>query len=128
MKKLLVIGMILAMVSGCAAIQSFLSSPAINFFCAPSDEQKAEAALMLAALDAAQAVGTVFYPVLGIAKASAVLTTIKNGGCFIVDQLKEAFAAVDAANAQIAQAQLKKMPDMAVPALPEYPALRKLVK
>ncbi len=129
MKKLAILVVVLAMaVSGCAAIQSFLESPAINFFCAPTDQQKAEAALMLAALDAAQAAGTIFYPVIGIAQASAVLTVIKDGGCFVVAQLKEAFKAVDAANAAVAQAQLKAMPDMAQPTLLEYPALRVLIK
>lgn len=115
-------------VSGCAAVNSFLSSAPIEFFCNPTAEQQATATAMLTALDTAQAAGAIFYPVIGIAQASAVLKVIQGGGCFVVAQLKEAFAAVDAANAATAQAQLKKMPDMAPPTLPEYPALRKLVK
>jgi hypothetical protein len=82
---------------------------------------------MLAALDAAQAAGAMFFPVLGIAKASAVLRVIVGGGCFVISELKSAFDAVDAANAAVAQAQLGKLKG-ATPALPEYRPLRVLVK
>lgn len=129
MKKILAILLVMAMLlSGCAAIQSVLNSSPVNFVCNPTAEQQATAAAMLTALDTAQAAGAIFFPALGIAQASAVLKVIQAGGCFLVDQLKEAFKVVDAANTAQAQVQLKKMPDMTSPALPEYPALRRLVK
>jgi len=127
MKKYLAILVVLVMaVSGCAAIKGIIESPVVDFICSPTPEQQADAAKMLLALDTAQAVGTMFYPALGIAQASAVLTTIKGGGCFVIAQLKAAFEAVDAANAAKVQA---KGPRFAAAArLPEYPALRKLVQ
>jgi hypothetical protein len=99
----------------------------VDFICAPTADQQADAGKMLAALDAGQAAGAMFYAPLGIVKASAVLTTIKNGGCFLVAELTEAFKVVDAANAAVQTKQLKMLPT-APATLPEYPALRKLVK
>jgi hypothetical protein len=126
MRKVLVILAVLMMVSGCAALSSFLNSPAVNFICNPTAEQRADADKMLLALDTAQAIGAMFYPPLGIAQASAVLTTIKGGGCFVVAQLKAAFEAVDAANAAVVQA---KGPQFAAEVkMPEYSSLRVLVK
>ena len=127
-RYLAIILVVVAMgLSGCAAVQAFLSSPAVDFICNPTAEQQADAAKMLVAIDTAQAVGAIFYPAAGIAQASAILTVIKNGGCFVVAQLKEAFIAVDAANAAVVQAQAKKLKGIST-TLPEYPALRKLVK
>ena len=128
MKKLAILVVLAMVLSGCAAIQAALNSAPVDFICNPTTEQQATAAAMLTALDTAQAAGTIFYPVIGIAQASAVLKVIQAGGCFVVAQLQEAFKAVDAANGTTAQVQLKKMPDMAPPVLPEYPALRRLVK
>ena len=129
MKRYLAILVVLAVaVSGCVAIQSFLNSAPVDFICAPTAEQQATAAAMLTALDTAQAAGAIFYPAIGIAQASAVLKVIQAGGCFLVAQLKTAFEAVDAANSAVAKVQLKKMPDMDVPVIPEYPELRRLVK
>jgi len=82
---------------------------------------------MLTALDAAQTFAAGFYPVAGVVKASAVLNTIKAGGCFLGSELTEAFKAVDAANTATAKAQVKLLKG-APAALPEYAPLRKLVK
>jgi len=129
MKKIMVLVMVVMMlVSGCAQVRAILDSGPVNFICNPTPAQQQTAALMLVALDTAQAVAAGFFPITGIIKASAVLTTIKNGGCFLVAELKEAFEAVDAANAALAKAQMKMMTQMAPATLPEYPDLRVLVK
>ena len=138
MKKFLALVAVLALLSGCCAAtapdgtvtKSFsncLTTGPVGFICNPTPAQQATAAAMLAALDAAQAAGAIFFPPLGIAQASAVLNTIRAGGCFLVAQLAEAFKAVDAANVAVAQAQLKAL-KTAPPALPEYPELRAFVK
>jgi hypothetical protein len=127
MKSYLAILVILAMAFGCAGINSALNSSPVNFICQPSPEQQATAAAMLAALDAAQAAGSIFLPVLGVAKASAVLRVIQGGGCFLVAELKAAFEVVDAVNGAVAKVQLKMLSGPA-PALPEYAALRRFVK
>lgn len=114
-------------VTGATCLNSALNSGPVGFLCQPTPEQQATAAAMLAALDAAQAAGAIFFPVLGIAKASAVLRVIQGGGCFLVAELKAAFEVVDAANAAVASKQLKMLKG-ATPALPEYAALRKFVK
>jgi hypothetical protein len=127
----MVIGMVLALLctGGCSGFGKFSAGAqsVVDVICSPTPEQQATAASMLMALDAAQAAGTIFFPALGIAKASAVLTSIKAGSCFLLSELAEAFKAVDAANVATAQVQLKML--RAAPAvLPEYPALRRLVK
>ena len=128
MKKLLVMVMVLAMLfTGCAAIKGLLNSDPVNFVCAPTAAQQATAALMLVALDSAQAAGAIFYPPLAIAKASAVLRVIQAGGCFLVAELKAAFEVVDAANTEMAKMQLKAL-KTAPPARPEYPDLRVYVQ
>jgi hypothetical protein len=136
MKRLIVILAILGMAStpgisnACAVsafFQGLLSSAPVDFVCQPTPAQQQTAAQMLAALDAAQLIGATFYPVLGIAQASAVLTTLKNGGCFAVQQLRAAFEAVDAANAAV-QAKQMKMLKGAPATLPEYPDLRVYVQ
>ena len=127
MKKLLVVVMVaMFLVSGCAAIKTFLSSAPVGFLCAPTVEQQATATAMLAALDAAQAAGAIFVPALAIAKASAVLRVIQGGGCFVIAELKAALETVDAANVEMARLQLKAL-KTAPPALPEYKPLRDLV-
>jgi hypothetical protein len=129
MKRILIVVMAMVMLAGCAGIGKWSSDAqkVVDLICSPSPEQQATAAKMLAALDAAQAAGTVFYAPLGIAQASAVLTTIRGGGCFLLAQLAEAFKVVDAANASVQTKQLKMLPT-APAGLPEYPALRRLVK
>jgi hypothetical protein len=128
MKRLLAICMIVALIfTGCSTINSALNSGPVGLMCSPSVEQQATATAMLAALDAAQAAGAIFLPVLSIAKASAVLKVIQSGGCFVVAELKAAFEVVDSANVAVTTKQLKMLPS-SPPALPEYSALRKLIK
>lgn len=122
MKKMVVVAVLAVMLSGCAALQTVS-----DFVCNPTAEQQQTAAQMLTALDAAQTFAAGFYPVAGVVKASAVLQTIKAGGCFLVSELAEAFKAVDAANTAKLQAQMKLLPTGAA-ALPEYAALRRLMK
>lgn len=130
MKKLLAILVILALVPGCAFLKNLNDAAAP--ICNPTPEQKATAVLMLAAIDAAQAVIANFYPPAAIMKASAVLTTIKNGGCFLLAELAEAFQVVDAANTTVAMAPPKgywfAVPPPAAKPLPEYAPLRSLIK
>lgn len=132
MKRLMVIGVVLALLfAGCAGFGKFSTGgqSAIDFVCAPTPEQQATATTMLAALDAAQAAGAIFYPALGIVKASAVLTTISAGGCFLLTELAEAFKAVDAANVSTAKARAaKSTAAVLVWQLPEYSPLRNLLK
>jgi hypothetical protein len=130
MKKFFVLALALVMFCGCAGFGKWSTGAqkVVDMICAPTAEQQATAAKMIAALDAAQVAGTIFFPALGVAKASAVLTTIKNGGCFLASELAEAFKAVDAANAVVMTKQMKMTPSMAPPTLPEYAPLRKLVK
>jgi hypothetical protein len=128
MKKVLVLTMVLALLfTGCTAIKGLLTSAPVDFLCAPTPAQQATAAAMLAALDAAQAAGAIFFPPLAIAKASAVLRVIQAGGCFLVAELKAAFEVVDAANQEVAKMQAKML-KAAPPSLPEYAPLRQLVK
>ena len=125
----MIVVLALALLSGCAGFGKWSAGAqsVVDFICQPSLDQQATAAKMLAALDAAQAAGTVFFPALGIAKASAVLNTIKNGGCFLVAELSDAFKVVDAANASVQNKQLGML-KAAPAALPEYAPLRRLVK
>jgi uncharacterized protein YceK len=129
MKKVLVMLLVMAMISGCAGFGKWSTGAqkVVDMICAPTPEQQDTAAKMLAALDAAQAIGAVFYPPLGIEQASAVLNVIRGGGCFLVTQLTEAFKVVDAANEAV-QAKQLKMVKMAPAALPEYAPLRKFIK
>ena len=131
MKRLLVIGMILALLcTGCSGFGKFSpgAQSAVDLICAPSPEQQATAGVMLIALDTAQAIGSTFFPIIGIMKASAVLTTIKSGGCFLLTELAEAFKAVDAANTQVAMTRNKMLKSSVPLTSPEYLALRRLVK
>jgi hypothetical protein len=122
-RTLLAVLMIFSLgLAGCAALSQ---SKAVDFVCNPTPEQAATAAQMLAALDAAQGLGTIFYPGLGVVQASAVLTVIRDNGCFYLAQLKDAFDAVDAANASMLAA--KGLP-AEPPHLPEYEPLRRLIQ
>lgn len=117
-------GMVLAMlVMGCAKGQTVT-----DFICSPTSDQQATAAQMISALDTAQAAVSTFFPAVGIVKASAVLTNIKNGGCFLISELTDAFKAVDAGNAATASAQNKALATSASETLPQYEPLRKLLK
>jgi hypothetical protein len=128
MKRLLILVMVVAMaMSGCTALKGLFSNAVVDFICNPTVEQQQTAAQMLTALDAAQVVAAGFYPVVGVFQASAVLTNIKNGGCFLVAELKKAFEAVDAANAATALSARSLMTSKPL-VLPQYESLRKLVK
>jgi hypothetical protein len=130
MKKRLIVVLAMVMLTGCAGFGKWSAGAqkVVDMICAPTAEQQATAARMIAALDAAQAAGAIFFPAIGVEKASAVLNVIKGGGCFLVTELAEAFKAVDAANAVVVAKQMKATPSMAPAALPEYAPLRRLVK
>ena len=131
MKRLMVIGMILALLfTGCSGLGKLSTGAqsAVDLICTSTPEQQATAAAMLIALDAAQAIGSTFFPIIGIVKASAVLTTIRSGGCFLVAELAEAFKAVDAANVAVAQTRVKMLKGSTSTTPPEYTPLRRLVK
>ena len=125
MRKVLILVMAAALLlAGCAAFKT-----ATDFVCIPTPEQKATAEMMLAILDSAQAIAANFYPAAGLFKASAVLTTIAGGGCFLLSELEEAFKAVDAANTSMAKvAAAKSTAAVMVWQLPEYAPLRKLLR
>ena len=93
-----------------------------DLMCSPTYAQQQEAGAMVTALIAAKVTG------VDAEIIKSALLVLKNGGCFLIAQLKDAFAMVDAANASVIQAQLKRLPGMAPPTLPEYPALRRLVQ
>ena len=112
------------LLAGCAAFKTVT-----GFVCNPTPEQKATAEMMLAVLDSAQAIAANFYPAAGLAKASAVLTTIAAGGCFLLTELEQAFKAVDAANTAMAKtAAAKSTATVLVWQVPEYAPLRKLLR
>jgi hypothetical protein len=117
-KKLVCLVMVLALVSGCAFLKTVK-----DFICNPTAEQMETAALMLVALDAIQAAGGSVYPPIALIKASAVLTTIQGGGCFLVAELEEIFKILDAAE----MAKLKAK-GLVIVRIETYPALRKLLK
>jgi len=126
MRKILLIAILIPalLLAGCAAFKSVT-----DFVCNPTAEQQATAAMMLAVLDSAQAIAANFYPAAGLAKASAVLTTIAGGGCFLLSELEEVFKAVDAANTAAAKtAAAKSTAAVLVWQLPEYAPLRKLLR
>ncbi len=120
MAKLVCLAMVMVLaLSGCAFLQK-----SKDFLCNPTEAQKAEAALMLAALDAIQAAGSIFFPPLAFVKASAVLTTIINGGCFLIVDLIEIFKILDQAEAAKAKVKGLKAPTKFI----SYPALRATLK
>ena len=126
MRKILLIAILIPalLLAGCAFFKSVT-----DFVCNPTPEQQATAAMMLAVLDSAQAIAANFYPAAGLFKASAVLTTIAGGGCFLLSELEEAFKAVDAANTAAAKvAAAKSTATVLVWQLPEYAPLRKLLR
>jgi hypothetical protein len=130
MKRVLVLCMIVALAfgaTGATCMNSGLNSSAVDFVCSPTQAQKDTATAMLSALDAAQAAGAIFLPVLSIAKASAVLRVIQAGGCFLVAELKAAFEVVDAGNTALAKKQ-NKMLKASAGAIPEYADLRVYVQ
>jgi hypothetical protein len=115
---------ILMLPIGCASVKKV--SDAI---CNPTAEQKLTADAMLKALDAAQAAGVIFLPVLDVVKASDVLKTIRAGGCFFINELTQAFEVVDAANTGLIEKTnaLKRVAKPSPVLLPAYQPLRQYV-
>jgi hypothetical protein len=94
-KKLIIIVLTFAMLTkcfGCAGFGKWSQSAqeVVDFICTPSDAEKAEAAKWLTVLDNIQAGVSVAFPAISIMQASAVMTTIKNGGCFILSEVQMA--------------------------------------
>ncbi len=115
-KKLVCLLLVLALaLSGCAFFKTVK-----DFMCNPTEAQKMEATLMLAAIDAIQAAGGMFFPPLALVKASAVLKVIQSGGCFLVAELEEIFKILDAAEASKVMIKGLKAPTK----FDSYPALR----
>jgi len=113
MVKRVLLGLLcLALLSGCAGLQKVA-----DVVCNPTDEQKAEAAAMLQALDAVQSLVGVFVPEATLIKASTVLTTIVKGGCFLISDLKPIIDLIDKIEAIKTRSLVKPQ---------TYPALRKL--
>jgi len=72
---------------------------------------------MLQALDSIQNAVGIFVPQATLIKASAVLTTITNGGCFLISDIKQILDLLDKAEAVKTKNLVKSQ---------TYPALRKL--
>jgi hypothetical protein len=111
-KKVLSGLLCLVLLAGCAGLQKVA-----DVVCNPTDEQKAEAAAMLRVLDAVQNMVGVFVPEATLIKASAVLTTIVKGGCFLISDLKPIIELIDKIEAIKTRSLTKPQ---------TYPALRKL--
>ena len=112
MKRLAILVMVLALVfPGCVGFGKWSSESqqVVDFVCNPTDAQKAEAAQYLAALNAVQGVAAMFYPPLAIAQASAVMTTVAAGSCFLLSQVQAALDLLQAAQAKQAMAKGFKM-------------------
>jgi hypothetical protein len=118
MKKAMVLGvvLVLSLAVGCAGLQTVK-----NFICNPTAAEQAEAAQWLVAFDAVQAVAASFYPAADAIKASAMMTTLAAGGCFLVDELAAALALLQEAQAQ--QATDKGLKAMPIPVSQQFPAL-----
>jgi len=111
-KKTLVGLLCLVLLAGCAGWQKVA-----DVVCNPTDEQRAEAAAMLQALDAVQDVVGIFVADAALIKASIVLTTIKDGGCFLISDLKQILDLMD---------KIEAIQTRIVAKSQTYPALRKL--
>jgi hypothetical protein len=113
MVKRVLLGLLcLALLAGCAGLQKVS-----DVVCNPTDEQKAEAAAMLQVLDAVQNMVGVFVPEATLVKSSVVLTTIVEGSCFLISDLKPVIELVD-------RIETVKTKSLTKPQT--YPALRKL--
>lgn len=125
-RKLVIVAMVMALaVCGCSGFGKWSpgAQTVADFFCNPTDAQKAEAAKYLTALDMVQAVAATFYPPVGIAKASAVMTTIAQGGCFLATEVQAALDLL--AQAQAKQASVKGLKAAPLPVSVQFPALWK---
>jgi len=124
----LVLVLVLGGISGCAGFGKWSSGAqeVIGFVCSPTPAEQAEAAKWLSALDSIQAGVMVAYPAAGIAQASAVMTTLRDGGCFVLSQVQ---AALDLLN-QMQTEQVKMLRVKAAPrtAAEQFPALTARIK
>lgn len=93
MKKFLALALILGLMApGCAGFGKFSTGAqaVVDFVCAPTEAEKAEAAKWLAAVDSIQSGVTVFFPALALVKASSAMAVLAAGGCFVLDQVETA--------------------------------------
>lgn len=126
MKKLIIVVLVFAMLTGCFGCAGFgkwsqSAQKVVDFVCAPSDAEKAEAAKWLTALDNIQAGVSVAFPAISIMQASAVMTTIKNGGCFILSEVQMALDLLN--NMETKQAKVLMMKSTPGTVAKQFPAL-----
>lgn len=129
MKKFIVLAMVAGLfLTGCAGFGKWSpeAQNVVDFVCNPTAAEQADAAKWLMALDSIQAGAATFYPPLSIAQASAVMTTIKNGGCFVLSQVQ---AALDLLTSmQSRQAKMLKAKSAPRSAGEQFPALAARIK
>lgn len=125
LKALLVLCLVGLVSIGCSGFGKWSpgAQTVADFICNPTADQKAEAAKYLTALDMVQAVAATFFPAAGIAKASAVMTTIAQGGCFLASEVQAALDLL--AQAQAKQASVTGLKAAVVPVSVQFPALWK---
>jgi len=132
MKKAIPLVLAIVMLSGClpgcASFGTWSSGAQaiVDFVCTPTDAEKADAAKWLSGLDLIQAGVSAFFPAAGIVKASAVMTTLKNGGCFFLSEVQ---AAIDL----LTSMQAKQATMLAAKSVPraaevQFPALMARIK
>lgn len=129
MKKIIILAMVAGLLlAGCAGFGKWSSGAqeVVDFVCNPSSVEQTEAAKWLTALDSIQAGAAAFYPPLAIVQASAVMTTIKNGGCFVLSQVQ---AALDLLTS-MQEKQVKMLKVKAAPrtSAEQFPALTARIK
>lgn len=120
MKKLLIIGMVVCLLAGCATIQK-----AQGLLCNPTQAQQQAAATGVAVADSILAVlslvpqtSQIAAMVVSLGGAKAIFGTIQGGGCVLLTQLADALNAIDQGNAAKAAVQAK-MGLKAAPAGPD---------
>jgi uncharacterized protein YceK len=109
MKTLVLILSISVAMIGCAGLGTFTpgTQAVVDLVCSPTDQQKAEAAKWLAALDAIQAGASVAFPALAIMQASSVMKVVAAGGCFVLAEVQAALNLLS--NMQVKQASFKSL-------------------
>jgi uncharacterized lipoprotein YajG len=125
MKKFLVVLVVLAMVSGCTSFGVFSpkAQAVVDFICSPTQAQMDEAAKWLGALDNIQAGVSIAFPPAGIAKASAVMTVLKNGGCFVLSEVEAALVLIGDMQAKQIKAKGPMMAAAAPSVQAQFPVL-----
>jgi hypothetical protein len=123
MKKMLIAARVLGLMTGCAGFGKWSSGAqnVVDFVCNPTAAEQAEAAKWLTALDSIQAGVSVAFPAVAIMQASAVMTTLKNGGCFVLAEVQSALDLLDSMQTQ----QAKMLKAVAAPRsmATQFPAL-----